>query len=504
MVRVHLNGRPIVAVTHGDIVSTWQNELYEQPRLQHARFEDDGPGLLSDLGPRHDNDHVHIHDIKILPSADECLCTNRAPWMPEKNIDSPHFIVHGYSRHVDTHFRLLRYDSTEKIRDMNVKAAQEAFLSDATVEELNMNYVETPTGNRFFLYHNVRVEGVIPQEHEGLTLRMSYDCPEQLRGRALHQSKRLEKGMLCAILCLYHDTNQLSAHYFNIEQRESTYALKRRGKGKRAAVQLTLLPDYDEQTTFNALSIATGVHQNVTMALIEYPTLLYAGFANTLRCLQKMSDQDYAFGQYICPPAECYDTHQQQLQIQPPSYSRRPDYTFDLSPLTNDPESCFSVCDSAGDSLKSSLDHLASNTTLDEGQAVALLSSLNREFAFTQGPPGTGKTFLGLALTRVLLASRPAESKRPILVVCHTNHALDSFMADLRDAGIEGLMRVGRSSKADWTEKINLREIVKDHKSTGREKHDQSRICEEVDDSFVHLEAWCKGLSKEVLTGFPC
>ena len=34
-------------------------------------FDDDGPGSLSVAGPRHDNDHVEVQNIHILPTTDE-------------------------------------------------------------------------------------------------------------------------------------------------------------------------------------------------------------------------------------------------------------------------------------------------------------------------------------------------------------------------------------------------------------------------------------------------
>ena len=42
----------------------------ERPR-KDSPFENDGPGELSVLGVRHDNDHVDIKDIQILPTTDE-------------------------------------------------------------------------------------------------------------------------------------------------------------------------------------------------------------------------------------------------------------------------------------------------------------------------------------------------------------------------------------------------------------------------------------------------
>ena len=507
MTRTHyVPVRPIVAAKKFSIAS-YPNILKEEPRPKVSSFDEDGPGDKSQFGPRHDNDHVYVHDIDILPTIDECLSSTRLPWIPKRNVDANHFMQHGYARHIDIQFRLLRHDSVEKIRDMNYKAAQEAFLSDAAVRDTyREEYLESSCGHRFFLYHNVRVEAMVPDEYEGVTLQLSYDCPASLRGRKMYRSTRFERGMLCAILQLDHDTNELSIHYFSIQRRISTHSLdSRNGHGQRAAVELSMLPHISKNDQENALSLATGIRPNTTMALVEYPKLLYAGFANALHCLQSMSDFGYAFGRYISPRQEEYDlNHDQELQVQPPFYSKHPDFSFDLQPLTGRPESQFSLADLAGEKLGESLEHLASNTTLDAGQALALLSSLSRELAFTQGPPGCGKTYLSIALARVLLASRPADRKLPILLVCHTNHALDAFMTGLRDADVGKLMRVGSASKEEWTRAINLKGLTREERFTNGERSARHRVDVEKDHIYARLEAWSKGLSREILTGFPC
>ena len=99
-------------------------------------------------------------------------------------------------------------------------------------------------------------------------------------------------------------------------------------------------------------------------------------------------------------------------------------------------------------------DSLRLQTTLDEGQATALCENLSRGLAFTQGPPGTGKTFLGVSLAKVLLASRDSNDSKPIMVVCMTNHALDSFLGDLRKDGIDKLVRLGGGSNEQWTKQF--------------------------------------------------
>lgn len=474
-------------------------------RNRTQRFDSDGPGERSSTGPRHDNDHVYINKITLLPTIDECLSL-RPPYMPSKDINSTHFMSHGHARNIDVHFRLLRYDSIEKIRDINYNASQEIFFTNSGTQKVDKEeFYETPIGNRYFLYHNLRVEDIVPGENDGVMIRMSFDCPKSLRGREMHRSSRLEQGMLVGVLLLNHDTNELSVQYFNINFRQSTYCLAtRNGHEKRAAVDLSILPDATEDEMRNALSIAVGARPNVSMALVEYPKTLYTGFANVLHCLQKMSDFDYAFGQYISPPQAAFESDETKLGVEPPSYAKRPDFAFDLGPLTGNPQSVFSLNDLAGDKLQDTLKHLEQNTTLDRGQAVALLSSLNREMAFTQGPPGCGKTYLSVALTRVLLASRVAESKKPILLVCRTNRALDSLLAGLRDAGVEKLMRIGNGSKAEWTKSINLHAISREHTYSPVENGKRFRINEQKEIKWAVLDAWCQDLSKEVLTGFPC
>lgn len=112
------------------------------------------------------------------------------------------------------------------------------------------------------------------------------------------------------------------------------------------------------------------------------------------------------------------------------------------------------------------LQELREKTTLDEGQAIALCENLNRGLAFTQGPPGTGKTYLGAALAQVILASQSKATQKPILTVCMTNHALDSFLEDLLKDGITKVARLGGGSKEDWTKSHLLRGLSSKMKLT--------------------------------------
>ena len=67
----------------------------------------------------------------------------------------------------------------------------------------------------------------------------------------------------------------------------------------------------------------------------------------------------------------------------------------------------------------------------DKSQIMAVHNCLKNKIGLIQGPPGTGKTHVGTILTDILLQNLRPNAQ--ILVVCFTNHALDSF--------IEGILK---------------------------------------------------------------
>lgn len=96
----------------------------------------------------------------------------------------------------------------------------------------------------------------------------------------------------------------------------------------------------------------------------------------------------------------------------------------------------------------------------------------------------TPHRFLGVALTKVLLQSRGHVSRRPILVVCTTNHALDSFLKDIQQAGITKLVRLGGKSKETWTKAFSLRAAARGIKKTTLERTRESQAHRQVEGPF--------------------
>ena len=70
---------------------------------------------------------------------------------------------------------------------------------------------------------------------------------------------------------------------------------------------------------------------------------------------------------------------------------------------------------------------------------------------------GTGKTFVGVKLLEIILRI----SKEPVLLLCYTNHAVDSALLDLieLDPTRSDIVRLGGRSKSQEVEPFMLRNL---------------------------------------------
>ena len=89
-------------------------------------------------------------------------------------------------------------------------------------------------------------------------------------------------------------------------------------------------------------------------------------------------------------------------------------------------------------------------------QMAAVRMGLENKIGLIQGPPGTGKSYVGAILARILMAN----TDKPIIVVCFTNHALDTFLESLmKHTG--KIVRIGGRSKSLKLEPFTLASIKK-------------------------------------------
>lgn len=182
----------------------------------NRRTFDDGPGQLSNAGPRHQNDHVNIQDIAILPTVDEILSL-RAPYVPKKDAKEPHHLPIGQSRLIDISFRQLRYDCTESIIDICYHASQ--CLISFSSEPLMLGYdtyQKTPMGKQYPLFRDI---SLTHSQHEpkGTMIDVGFSCPQHLREETLFASTELEEGMLAALIGLDKEEAALSITFLEIQ-----------------------------------------------------------------------------------------------------------------------------------------------------------------------------------------------------------------------------------------------------------------------------------------------
>ena len=104
---------------------------------------------------------------------------------------------------------------------------------------------------------------------------------------------------------------------------------------------------------------------------------------------------------------------------------------------------------------KGKLADFPSDPRLDKSQRDAIACALSKKLALIQGPPGCGKTFIGVILTRILLANRDLRSRAPILFVCQTNHALDQILEHVYKYE-PNMIRIGSRSESSIMRKLTI------------------------------------------------
>ena len=87
------------------------------------------------------------------------------------------------------------------------------------------------------------------------------------------------------------------------------------------------------------------------------------------------------------------------------------------------------------------------NFRMEPPQIGSIVSGLTQPLTVIQGPPGTGKSFIGAQIARLMVKHT---KHLKILVITYTNHALDQFLDDLKEAGIHpnNMVRLGGKSTA--------------------------------------------------------
>jgi hypothetical protein len=432
------------------------------------------PGELSEQGPRHDNDYVNIQNISILPTLQE-IQSSRNEYLPVANPRDWHF--GGILGLLDRQFRLLREDTVGQIRDA-AKIELERLQNPS--RQTDKDGLKRQSA-RTHVYNNVEIISAEFDEYHGAQVAMRFAQPQAnqqesaaARKEWWNNSRRLGPDTLVCLL-----NSQGSATFFVVAmqgqkptQLQAEYDLS--SDPEHAYVVARPLA---QSALHSILSQALTGNSYAQLSLVEFPGILLPAFEPTLKAMQRMSESlDVPFS-HILAPTSTPDNPEREIHLQPPVYATKPGFRYNLSRITrgNTP-----LWFSPGNDIKEVAAKLAEKSTLDLGQARAVVSCLAREVGVVQGPPGTGKSYTGVQLIRVLLSNKRATNIGPILICTQTNHALDAILERSVDDGVENIVRIGGQSKSERLKDVNLRVLSMQLDLTKTEKTERWALTKRV------------------------
>lgn len=442
------------------------------PTAASEKMVDKRPGatfIVPREGPggRHNNDHENFCQIRIMPTLEE-ISSSRSEYLPET--DPMQWHVGGLDGLLDRNFRLLREDTVGQLRDGIYEDMTPSNQSRSRKSQLRKNF-----------YHGATVVSLSFELFAGLQFEIGFPQPGQVREKPSararemwwHTSKRLQAdALVCLIVpqkfvvfCTIAQPARATKGGKEQEPRQQKQEAGTLWKDpKTASVMLTLVDPTSDNIQFILDHYGA---RRATLSLVEFPGVLLPAFEPTLKALQSMRQAvDLPFPDLLVPSSVEESLF---VEIPPPVYATKPGFAFNLRCLMKNDADLYVR---AGQPFNK-LQELQDNSSLDNGQAAALVNCLQRKIGLIQGPPGTGKSYTGVALMKVLLANKK-QDHGPIICVTYTNHALDQLLEDLLDNKVTSqVVRIGSRSKSKKLAPFNLRNIAKDAERTKMEKRRQ-------------------------------
>ncbi|KAH8805391.1 hypothetical protein F5884DRAFT_799194 [Xylogone sp. PMI_703] len=460
----------------------------------------DLPGERSQYGPRHDNDHELISEIKILPTISEILCNSqREDYLPTRDAYSAASGHHetGILRLLDSQFRLLREDTSGLLRDaMRVIIENWEVIAHGSDWRSKYKIIRENSPTPLRIYSGAEIQRIKSLSRKGMEIDLEFDQPPRARHQNMAKRKKFwqvsralreGKALLALINAEEEDPNivflQVSKRdigsWDRNEQQQSSdthHISDLISDAQRAMITLRLASSTDEESIYQLVELTRRRQDRPEPArhailLIEFPAILYNTFEGILRCLQNLHKDPsrIPFATWLAPRTHDHSGNDPvttntdgDIIVPLPPYLQK-DVTIDIS--------CIPRNENAGDNtalnFSSSQDahelseRISRETTLDNGQAIAMASALTHEIALIQGPPGTGKSYVGIQIARCLLKNRDILQLGPILCVCYTNHALDQFLSELLKSGIDSIVRLATYSSQPGLEALSLENLKK-------------------------------------------
>ena len=462
----------------------------------------DLPGALSELGPRHDNDHADIFDIKILPTTEE-IQSPRLEYLPSSDPTKHH--LPGLAGLLDRQFRLLREDTVGQLRDaVHLECMRLNKPPNAQQPSKRQN-----NGVRNIIYHNVALLRLEFDRKKGLQVVAEFDQAPALAKKGAKEReewwRNTKQLQIDAFVCLVSSTGR--AIFFSICDPTPTPPPKRKNNEEEREVPsagvlrafderpnlfkhadratLMLSPVEDDSEDITWINNHLGKTHKLRQSLVEFPGILLPSFRPTLQALQKMSRTlDLPFSQFIAPDIQ----YAGDVDIPAPAYSRRPGFAFNLETLAGGEQLRLTPGQPFNDNT------LREKSTLDDAQQLSTINALESCLALIQGPPGTGKSYTGVAIIKALLRNRNSARLGPIICVCYTNHALDQLLEHLVEDGVKQLIRLGSRSKSELLKDLNLHHISKEFTATKIEGHEIYELYAKLDIALDEIEELMLGL----------
>jgi hypothetical protein len=391
-----------IPVQHGNTTSL--HDRYKQRELLIQR-----PGELSTSAPRHDNDHHLIAKISILPTKEE-IHSDRDPYLPINDIAAPHFFE-GPSRLFDIHFRLLREDMLGPLRNSVITILSKLQPNRPISQSLSQrDRIPGPNTASTRLYFNVTVASA-GFDKTGLVIRLRFRQPNQLqkhssqdRARYWEFSRSLEKDSL---LCLISNVPEVKC-FLTVVKKDC----KLLSEDQRWC-HIDVIPPtkFDSSVQDLLRYIHTGTPVSDSLALVEFPGVLFSAYKTILENLQTRSKHPFMpFSELLCPTTnelQNCEPDKRIISVRPP-YDLPYGFEFDLSPLKKEKVSSAPLRLSSEASPKDLdlLHKLENETTLDLGQCEGLVAALTQELALVQGLSKP---------TNMLMVKVPQEPEKHIL-----------------------------------------------------------------------------------------
>ncbi|KAI1208325.1 P-loop containing nucleoside triphosphate hydrolase protein [Annulohypoxylon truncatum] len=361
--------------------------------IQHSQPEIPNHARDFNPGGRHDNDFVNYHDISILPTCAELQCAERpfylqASAMLEWKNEDRSF------NHLDNQFRLLREDMLAEIREDIKRTRSKSkkpswknmIIKDLRLESLDKEAMEKERPFTLVL----QCKDDVLASH-GTNIAKRKDALKRRPTLLKHQS----------FGCIMKNDNLLA--FATLERNEDKLAL--------LPPRLCLQIIGTDTLSGVLLALREGM---VDFLLASTPIFAYEPI---LERLKRKTDIELSHDILI------HSQDPMESAIQPVAVID----ALEASLVTND-------------NLQNLLD-TTRQVNLDPSQVKALIHGLTYQTCQIQGPPGTGKSLVGSLLAKILHDN----TEETLLVLSYTNHALDQFIEDLLDIGINdsSIVRLG-------------------------------------------------------------